>query len=68
MKVTNLNGFLNDPVFHNCFRCGSKKYCEFSMDGHVYRICAKCLKHPKVIKFFKEHWQFDISVNPSNHA
>ena len=50
MKVINLNTFL-DIEFKFCWACGKSKYNQFYLDGHLYRICAKCLKKPKIAEF-----------------
>ncbi len=54
MKTIDLNGFLQDEVFKNCFVCGNKKYCEFYFNESIYRVCAICLKKPDVMNFFGE--------------
>lgn len=46
-----LNQFI-DVEFKSCFVCGGKKYCEFYVNDHIYRICAKCLKKKKISNFF----------------
>ena len=45
--------FLVEPIFDNCFVCGDKRYCQFYVNGHLYRVCAFCLKKDNVKGFFK---------------
>ena len=54
VRVSNvsLNEFL-DKEFKFCFVCGSTVYEEFYKNGHVYRICSKCLDTEIVVKFIK---------------
>ena len=51
LQVMNLNQFL-EKEFRFCFRCGSKKYCQFEHHGHMYRLCYKCYKSKSMQKFF----------------
>ena len=52
-RTVSINEFL-DIEFKLCFVCGNKKYCEFYVDDHLYRVCANCLKKQKTIQFFKD--------------
>jgi len=52
-KTIKINEFL-DIEFKLCFVCGNKKYSEFYVNNHLYRVCTKCLKKQKTIQFFKD--------------
>ena len=51
IKIISINEFM-DREFKFCFVCGSKKYCQFYFNDHLYRVCAKCLNkiHEKEMK------------------
>ncbi len=51
MRVISLNEFM-DLEFQFCFKCGSKKYCQFYANNAIYRVCNDCIKKQDIIDFF----------------
>ncbi len=51
MEVVSLNQFLEKEI-KLCFVCGSKKYQEFYINNHFYRVCKRCLKKKNVSTFY----------------
>lgn len=48
IRVINANQFVAE-ICQSCYRCDSKEYREYrSPDGTMWRLCKKCINHPKV--------------------
>ena len=61
-KITLNELFQIEPIFHNCFCCGSKDHTEIYIKDHLFRLCKICEKREDVIL----HFRTLIRGNPHN--
>ena len=57
LKTISINRFLQLEV-NQCFVCGDSRFHDYYAEGYLYRVCDKCKKLPKVIKFFENKVPF----------
>lgn len=53
MRIISFNELFEiEPIFNECFKCGSKEYKEIYIKDHLFRLCKNCENHPDVVSHF----------------